>query len=281
MIGRFYIDDMDCSAVFGLSIAEGSFAQVVSWPSLKDVEATDWHEENGIEPDLDAPALDSREFSIRFVGSTQRDKVDKFVSMWRTEVYRTLRLNIGRSYKLRLTGSGKPRWVNGLCILDMRFADDFPLNEYVYARPASAIAQSSDYILDGRRLTDYGVIVLEGAHDKLLQTPEVKDNLITSFAAHNGIDYDGEGAVTYGAYEAQLTCLMRAESLDELWANYDALLYDLVRPGGRKLTATDLGTIYTCHYVSSRVRRFFPEGKIWLEFDISLNVYEAPVKKSL
>ena len=65
---------------------------------------------------------------------------------------------------------------------------------------------------------------------------------------------------------------MRAQTLDELWRNYDALLYDLVRPNKRELKAKSLGKSFQFYYVSERVRRFFPDGKIWLEFEIVINI---------
>lgn len=274
MIASFYTDTVDCTTQYGLSIAEGSYAQLITWPALKAIEATDWHEEDGTDPDLDAPALDSREFTLRFVGNATRAKVDAFIALWRNGVYHLLGTGIGRKYQLRLVGNGKPRWVDGLCVLDLKFADDFP--RYTNAAPSSTIAPSDDYLLDDTRLTDYGVILLDGAHDQLMQTPPVKRNLATSLATKDGLSYDRNGAVTYGAYEARITCLMRAKTLDELWQNYDALLNDLIRPGRRTLTATALGKAYPFHYVTSRVRRFYPDGKIWLEFDITINVFGTP-----
>lgn len=276
MIAGFYIDNVDCTAQYGLSIADGSYAQLIAWPALKAVEITDWHEEDGTDPDLDAPALDSREFRVRFVGNTTRAKVDAFMALWRNGVYHLFSTGVRRKYQLRLVGDGKPRWVNGLCVLDLKFADDFPLYGYTYSAPASTIVSSDDYLLDGIRLTDYGVILLDGTHDQLTQTPPVKRDLATSLAAKDGIDYDRGGVVTYGAYEARLTCLMRAQTLDELWQNYDALLVDLVRPNRRKLTAKALGKVFPFHYVTSRVRRFFSDGKLWLEFDIMINVFGTP-----
>lgn len=276
MIASFYTDNVDCTTQYGLSIGENSYAQLITWPALKAIEATDWHEEDGTDPDLGAPALDSREFTLRFVGNTTRAKVDAFIALWRNGVYHLLSTGIGRKYQLRLVGNGKPRWVDGLCILDLKFADDFPLYAYTYETPTSTIVSSDDYLLDGTRLTDYGVILLDGAHDQLMQTPPVKRNLATSLATKAGLSYDSNGAVTYGAYEARITCLMRAKTLDELWQNYDALLVDLVRPNRRTLTATALGKAYPFHYVTSRVRRFYPDGKIWLEFDITINVFGTP-----
>jgi len=37
--------------------------------------------------------------------------------------------------------------------------------------------------------------------------------------------------VRYKTKEVKLTCLMRANNLEELWRNWDALLYNLVSSG--------------------------------------------------
>ena len=276
MIASFHIDNVDCTTQYGLSIAENSYAQLITWPALKAIDATDWHEEDGVDPDLDAPSLDCREFTMRFVGNTTRAKVDAFMALWRNGVYHLLSTGINRKYQLRLVGDGKQRWINGLCFLDLKFADDFPLFEYSYKAPSSKITPSNDYLLDGIRLTDYGVKLLDGTHDQLSQIPQVKRNLTTSLATQNGVDYDHNGVVTYKAYEPRLTCLMCAQRLDELWQNYDALLSDLVRPGQHVLAAKALGKAYPFHYVSSSVRRFYPDGKLWLEFDITIKVFSTP-----
>lgn len=63
---------------------------------------------------------------------------------------------------------------------------------------------------------------------------------------------------------------MRAETLDELWRNYDALLYDLIRPDERLLEVNDLEQTFPCHYKSASVSEFYPDGKIWLQFVLTL-----------
>ena len=63
---------------------------------------------------------------------------------------------------------------------------------------------------------------------------------------------------------------MRAESLTELWRNYDALLHDLIQPEERLLSVRELEQDFPCYYKSCQVSDFFPDGKIWLEFTLTL-----------
>ena len=48
------------------------------------------------------------------------------------------------------------------------------------------------YELDGKDLTDYGVVVLKGSTAEILKTPAVKKNLLQNFKRQDGAIYDGE-----------------------------------------------------------------------------------------
>ena len=63
---------------------------------------------------------------------------------------------------------------------------------------------------------------------------------------------------------------MRAESLDGLWRNYDALLYDLIRPGERLLGVEALKQEFPFYYKSCQVTKFEPTGRIWLQFSLTV-----------
>lgn len=273
MVADCYIDGEHTYTVYGLNLLEGSYGRLVEWPELKPVDVVDWPEESGVEPDLSSPALDTRELRLRFAGATTRDNIYALLASLHNRVFHTFTFGISRRYLLRFVEGGKPQWVGDMCVLELTFADDFPLHGYTYAAPASAIAASDDYWLDNIRLTDYGLMIFDNT---LEQTPPTKSHLIRTSSTSNGIEYDSVGDLKSQAYEARLRCLMRADTLAELWHNYDALLYDLVRPGARNLTATQLGKIYQCYYKQCRVRRFYPTDKIWLEFDIVLNVINNP-----
>ena len=76
--------------------------------------------------------------------------------------------------------------------------------------------------------------------------------------------------LTYKSKDVKLKCLMRAETLDGLWRNYDALLYDLTQPEERMLTVNELKQDFPCYYKSCQVSDFYPNGKIWLAFTLTL-----------
>lgn len=63
---------------------------------------------------------------------------------------------------------------------------------------------------------------------------------------------------------------MLAETLSEFWENYNALLYDLSRPGERILSVDSTGREYPCYYKSCSASNFVPNGKIWFQFSLVL-----------
>lgn len=266
-----YIDGIDALATYGLRLGDGSLASLIQWAELKDVYANDWHEEDGIEPDLTNPVLDTRKCTLSFVGNTTTSQVDEFVALWSNGAYHVLTTTVGFSYRLRLVSNDSLKWEGGLCIAKFTFADDFPLDGYTFKRPVSTIASDRNYIFDSNTLTIYGVNVLAGINSELLKIPEVKENLVQSFDNVPGVTYDST-EVHFKAREVRIPCLMRAATLVELKTNYNALLYNLTQPGIHTLIATTLGKRYTFHYVSQNVRRAYLTGKLWVEFDIVIKV---------
>ena len=270
-----YIDGIDILATYGLRFGDGSLASLIQWAELKDVYANDWHEEDGIEPDLTNPVLDTRKCTLSFVGNATTAQADEFVALWSNGAYHVLTTTVGFSYRLRLVSNDSLKWEDGLCIAELTFADDFPLDGYTFKRPWSTIALDWEYIFDSNSLTVYGVNVLAGINSELLKIPEVKENLVQSFDNIPGVTYDNP-KVHFKAREVRIPCLMRAATLDELKANYDVLLYNLTQPGEHRFIATALGKAYTFHYVKQEVRRAYLTGKLWIEFDIIIKVVSTP-----
>lgn len=269
------IDGIDALATYGLRLGDNSLTSLIQWAELKDVYTNDWHEEDGVEPDLTNPVLDTRKCTLSFVGNTTTAQVDEFVALWSNGAYHTLTTTVGFSYRLRLVSNDSLKWENGLCIVKLTFADDFPLDGYTFKRPSSLIAYDSNYIVDNIPLTAYGVNVLAGINSELLKIPEVKENLVQSFDNVPGVTYDNAG-VRFKAREVRIPCLMRAATLEEFKTNYNALLYNLTQPDIHTLIATTLGKRYTFHYVSQNVRRAYLTGKLWVEFDIVIKVIAPP-----
>nr|DAP49967.1 MAG TPA: hypothetical protein [Caudoviricetes sp.] len=272
MKGRLYIDGRDAYAEFGVYVIQGGWNELIAYPPLKAVESNDWQEEDGIEADLSAPVLDTREVSLRIAFGGLDNRLLELLELLSDGAYHMFDCrHIGRMYKLRLVSMPNLTIAERIGTVTLKLADDFPLDNYVYNAPSSAVAPNADYTLDGRKFTDYGVRVLQGALEEVVKTPSVKDNLLRNINTQQGAWYDGK-AVVYKAKDIKISCLMRATTLTELWRNYDALLYDLIRPSERVLGVEELGAEYPFHYKSCQVAEFYPMDKIWLKFTLTITV---------
>lgn len=270
MIGRLFIDGNDTYLKYGVYVVSGGWNELVAFPPLKSVDSNDWNEEDGIEADLSSPVLNTREVSIKFAFGGLFSRYISFIELLSDGAYHEFDCAyIKRKYRLRMTQQPNLELVKLLGLATIKFSDDFPLGGYTYKEPKSGIMQSGDYALDGSLFTKYGCRVLQGSLAEVTKPAAVKQNLLRNISTKSGAIYDGLN-VFFKSKDVKLSCLMRAESLEELWRNYDALLYDLIRPDERWLSVNELEQDFPCYYKSCSVSDFYPDGKIWLEFDLTL-----------
>lgn len=270
MIGNLYIDGRDVYALYGVFTAQGAYDDLLCYASLKSVAVNDWQEEDGEEPDLSAPVLDSREVAVKFGVHGSNYALGAFVEMFSGGAYHTFDFrDLGRSYKLRLVSQPNLAAAYGLGLVTLRFADDFPLDGYVYEAPQSEIVATQGYEIDDVDFSRYGVRILQGTLEEVNKSPSVKKNLLRNIASEKGVMYDGE-SVVFDTKEVRLNCLMRANTLPEFWRNYDALLFDLTKANERGLYVDSVGESYPCFYKSCSVSEFCPSDGVWFRFSITL-----------
>lgn len=270
MSGRLYIDGQDVYKQFGMYVTDNGYNELIAMPPLKSVTSNDWQEEDGIEADLSAPVLNNREVAVKFALPGLFSRYLTFIEFLSDGAYHEFNLaRIKRTFTLRLVSSSNADLAKILGFVTLKFADDFPMKDYEYEAPDSLMAPVNDYTIDGDSFTDYGVRILQGSLTEVQKLPSVKTNLLRNLKSSNGAIYDAKN-VTYKSKDVKLYCLMRADTLDQLWRNYDALLYDLIRPNERMLWVNELDKEFPCHYKSCSVQEFYPEDKIWLKFTITL-----------
>lgn len=271
MIGNFIIDSQDAYRKYGALMTEGSYRSLLSWPSLKAVQGNEWHEEEGMEADLSAPALDTKHISLNFAVSNVTGGFEAFMETLAGSVYHEFHVNeLEKAWRLRMTAQTAIEKAGNRLYIGVSFADDFPLDGYVYAVPESSVISSDEYMLDNRKFTDYGVRILGGTLPGFMKMASVKPNLLRNIKSRAGVIYDDDGPVRLKTKDVSLNCLLRADSVSEMWHNYNALLYDLILPGERKLYVRSLDTEYSCYYKSSAVSEFDISGMVWLKFGITL-----------
>lgn len=275
MLNKFYIDGHDAYRKFGIFITRGCYDGLVEYPPLKSVESNDWHEIDGIEPDLSSVAVDTKQFSICFASHNQMETGKFFELISDGAIHEFEFREIGRTYKLRLVNQQTLALAKKLELFTLQFAFDEPLAGYRYSDPKSGIYPLTGYELDGRDLHEYGISVLKGSMAEVLKSPAVKKNLLINLNRSHGAVYDGH-QVTFDSKEVTLNCVMRATTLTEFWHNYDALLHDLVRIEQRSLTAERLlyvyetGYEYPCYYKSCSNGKFHTsKNNTWFEFSLT------------
>ena len=250
-------------------VVKGGWNELVAMPPLKPVPYNEWQEEDGIEADLSAPRLNTREISLKIAVTELYNGYILFSELLSDGAYHEFEcVEIGRKYRLRLVSMPSLSNIRDYGWVSIKFADDFPLKDYEYVDPQSSLPTNDDYCMDGKPLSDYGAIVLKGIVAEILKQPTVKTNLLRNTALNAGAIYDPK-VVTYKSKDVKVKMLMRAETLPQLWRNYDALLYDMIQPDERTLDIIDLAESYPCYYKSCQVDNFFPTGKIWLEFTLT------------
>lgn len=279
MTGKLYINGIDIYKSFGLYSCDQGYNSLIQWASLKDVPYNDWYEENGIEPDLSEPVVDSRTCTLHLAGRSSDTQIWDLLSLVSNGATpNTIEVaEIGRTFSnLVYLNASEPKVVDDLWQIDLSFVDDCPVVPAI-GSPQSNVASYNDYAIDGRLFTDYGVRILAGTRSSLAQIPARKTNWeYSSEYAHGTISGNNNVGHTK-AYEATLRCLMRADSLTELWNNYDALYAQLVSAGEHHIDATAIAKRYPCYYRYAKVKRFYASDKIWMEFDITVNIYTTPI----
>lgn len=270
MTGDLYIDGKDAYTVYGVYIIEGGYSDLVAMPPLKSIESNDWQEEDGIEADLSAPVLNTRDIQLKIAADIGKNHYYTLIEKLSDGSYHIFDVrNIDRMYKLRLVSVTVSSYRSDFALLTLKFADDFPLNGYQYKEPVSTLLQDKSYTIDDRPTTDYNVRILQGTLSEITKTPDVKTNMLRNIKTTQGAIYDPQ-TVIYKSKDVKLYCLMTAQDTDTLWRNWDALLYDLVRPDERILYVDSLCQEFPCYYKSCSVTEFYCEGKIWLAFTLTL-----------
>lgn len=268
--GRLYIDGDDAYKKYGVYVLKGGWNDLVAFPPLKTVPSNDWQEEDGIEADLSNPVLNTKEVQLKVAFSGAYSRFASLIDHLSDGAYHTFEcVYIGRVYRLRLVSQPNMAIAQTLETATLKFANDFPLDGYSHKAPDSSVIPSEDYKFDGLEFTDYGVRVLKGTLAEVKKMPTVKTNLLRNLSHLSGAIYDG-GQVTFKTKDVKIFCLMRAESIDELWRNWDALLFDLIRPGEHLLWVDALEQEFPFHYKSCQVTEFYPDGRIWLNFTLTV-----------
>lgn len=280
---RLYIGEFDVWDETYACVAFGGFNELIAFPPLKTPPANDWYEERGFDPDLSAPVLDTREVTLRLSATHPEDYEKTLAILNENPVVEVRAQSIGRSWSLRFIA---PTDSAHSSTFGIKFADDTPMQGYTYQPPKAdkerewilSTSQRDDFVITEspeRSFVDYGARVLGDVVDEMERRNEVKTGLLRKFSTKPGAFYDKAALLSEKGGDRQVQLLMRADTLAELWRNYDALLFDLIRPGARRYKGAPF------YYSSCRVDKFIPdEPRPWLQFTLTLTFFEGSSSSS-
>ena len=276
------IDGVNIWDVYEAYIYKDGYRELLQWPALKNVTGNDWQEEDGFEPDLSDPHLDSRDLTITFVCNGGASKIVSFYQFLLSKPVMTYSFGkIGRSYDLRVVSMPSLQYAERFNIISVGFACDTP--PAGSGSPSSNLQEDRSYVLDGVALSTYGIRVLKGTIAASAKQADVKPLLLRNISVIDGAEYDKNpvindasgtlpsteydtvatsldgvsgswkqkkayGDVTKRARDITLHCLMTDTSLAGVWRNYDALLATL---SSKNAGATD-STLAGAHEITIR-----------------------------
>lgn len=213
MIGQFYIDGIDVYDTFKICINDGGLKELISYASLKSFDINDWPDEDGIEPDLSNPVLDSKSLTITF-GCSDSSLTENFIVFLSDMSYHEFNFSFfSFSARLRLESQPDKETFGSIEAFSLSFADDFPLRNYVYQAPINGFVQNG-FLLDDKKISDYGIFICDGYYDEVLKAPAVKKKLTINYSGKSGLIYDNSNVV-YQSKECKLTCVLKANSLSD------------------------------------------------------------------
>ncbi|MBQ6287373.1 MAG: hypothetical protein IJK73_06950 [Bacteroidales bacterium] len=263
MTTKLTIDGVDILATYNVTLEQGAYASLVQWPAMKDVDGNDWQEEDGYEPDLSNPLLESRDVTLKFILKGTISDIDAFYAFLGGQPVRTYTFTeLGRTVTLRLVSMQSVKYARTFHLLQVLLAADKPMEGYTYLAPESVMPEKRDYVIDDAPLSDYGVRVLQGTISSVIKGAEVKPLLLRRSSVISGAQYDenpvvndsndelgddyefvgnvyegvpgnwkrskSKGTVTYRGRDITLKCLIK-DTTERGFRNYDALLYDLTK----------------------------------------------------
>lgn len=271
MTGKLLINGTDAYVKYGAFISQNGIKELFSFPALKEPAKNDWPEDNGLNVDLTAPVLDGRTLSIGF-GSTKMFNYESFIRQFKIGGYTAFDIEGVGIRKLRYVSQGNLRLLGYSGLFTLTFADDFPMDGYIYAAPSGGQGHAH-YKIDGKPLSYYGIYLQKGSENELRKAADAKTNLTNSLKTSAGITYDVDQFFDKER-NLKLNCILIAPDQTTFWKNYHAFLYDLIQPGEREFDF--LYRAFKFYYGKiDAVNVSILGGKIWCEFTLSMIATES------
>lgn len=298
------INNTDIESVYGAIVVDGGYNGIMGWPASKPVDANDWHEYDGVEADLSALKLASMSFTMKFglkySTPAQIEAFYHFLNSLPTLQFESTDVSVSRVLRVKSMSSLQHALTFGLFTISFVCDQDI-LAGYSRQEPVSGLCPADPlFKIDGKKISDYGFIVLDGTYNNVLLPGEVKESTVRNISTINGSLYDSNpklwdstsqtwkqssshDTVRYKSVQVALSCGMVATSLATFWKNYLAFLYDLIHADSdasdvlqacqRQLYLGEVEKTLLCYYKKQSIKEFtYDHGRVWIKFDLTLEV---------
>ena len=250
-IPRVIVDGADFATTYGATLI-GGWGSLFALPESKEPRQNDWHEEDGIEVDLEEGLkLAPRRIRLRFAfdggrgGGFLRMRNHYRTQLFEIEGFGKIRLR-GVSTTITKTLGGEVREA------EIEFVEDKP-GEFETAGGQTTESFPSAVAIDGNPLTDFGATDFGETAETLLGGAEAKEPLtIQSRAVDGQITPEPRGAgrtVSVRAKEVTVNMLFIAPTGEDLRGALWAFIREMTKPGERTITHTALGEVAKGYYV--------------------------------
>lgn len=269
MTTNLYIDGESALGRFGVRVTRGGYNGLLAYPSLREPEANDWPEEDGIEVDLTDPKLEPREVLLSLMTTTDSGQMD-LVAYLSDPGYHTFSVpSLGREWRLRLSeqpsSNNHRRWAT----FTLKLIEDTPVRPEVVTPDPGMSLPDSRYRLDDVHFSTYGVVI-DVARSALLRSPAAKLNMNRTVSTVDGRIYDAD-QLNFQSKEVTFKCHFNAVSMEAFWGCHDAFLEALTRSGERALYTEEIGKAYPCYYKgASGFKIIRMDGPVVVEFNLTM-----------
>ena len=243
-----------------------SFGELLSFPALKLPYKNDWAEENGTEYDLETPVWDTSEVVLKCY--VPAGSYEAFTEALKGNVHNDYTFEkLQKTYRLRLSSITIEKYLAEGIFMNVKLVNDSPFSGYTYTMPQLS-TYDTGALLDGKKIANYGVRLLQGSQEKILSKGEIKAPLQLQNNAMKSVKVAESSPMVYKEKVVKLKCNIH-QPIADFFAGYEAFFYDLTRSGEHSLTYE--GTPYKCVYKDSKVTAtLIDERGAWVDFDLDL-----------
>lgn len=272
--GSIIIDGLNVTDLWRIYLSDGAYAALLGFPPAKEPDITDWPEYDGVEADLSAPRLSSRELTLSLC-SASAAQIEAFVSFLMVEPVRIwIFPDTGVSFRFRFLSLASLRHMGGMSVFSVKVEEDLPFRPQAAGFPASRLSPCG-VRMDGQDLSsDMGFSLLQGARDNLRTVWEAKSPLIRSFKDEDGQSVLSSPSMKRKSRDVTLPLLSSGEDLQTFLLRREALLRFITRPGERTILDGSTGRSLAAYYKTASVTRLglMPDASVWCGFSLTFGI---------